>query len=100
MIVGAFLFGLIIANMTSVLCTVDVLHMRFRQEMDVLQEYLEKRAVPPALRQRVKLYFDYLYDRQFGMLEGRLLNSREQKLPPKLIDDMCMLHLTQLSMGK
>ena len=75
MITGTFIYGLVIANMTSVLANSDVLQMRFRQEMDAMNRYLDMRDVPEGLRQRIKIYFDYVNIKQYGMLEEKVLDS-------------------------
>jgi len=75
MMVGTFIYGLVIANMTSVLANSDVLQMRFRQEMDGMNAYMDMRDVPEGLRQRIKIYFDYVFIKQYGMLEEKVLAS-------------------------
>ena len=84
MILGTFVYGLVIANMTSMLANIDVLRMRFRQEMDSMNAYMDMRHVPDGLKQRVKIYFDYLYMKQYGLLEETILAS----LPSKVRGDI------------
>ena len=80
MLFGVFGFGLIIANMTSVLSNIDVVNMRFRHEMDDINKWLALRSVPSQLRERVESYFAYIYRSQNGMLDHVLLDE----LPPQL----------------
>jgi len=70
MMLGTFIYGLVIANMTSLLANIDVLRMRFRQEMDAMNGYMDMRDVPEGLKQRIKIFFDFIYMKQYGMLRA------------------------------
>ena len=85
MLFGTFAYALLIASMTSVLSNIDVLQMRFRSEMDMLSQYMEHRDVPDGLRERIKSFFDYIFLKQYGMLEERIL----AELPPGLFREVC-----------
>ena len=89
MVIGVFGYGLIIANMTSVLANLDVVSMRFRHEMDAIGRWLSFRCTPEALRDRINLCFMYYNRTQQGMLDGALFAN----LPPKLCNDLASLHL-------
>ena len=93
MVAGVFGYGLIIANMTSVLGNLDVVSMRFRHEMDALSRWLSFRCTPESLRERVNLCFMYFSRTQHGMLDEALLAD----LPPKLCSDLAELHLDILT---
>lgn len=64
MLVGVFGYGLIIANMTSVLANVDVVSMRYRHEMDLLAKWMVVRSMPESLRERINVYFHYIFRKQ------------------------------------
>ena len=93
MVIGVFGYGLIIANMTSVLANLDVVSMRFRHEMDAIGRWLSFRCTPEALRDRINLCFMYYNRTQQGMLDGALFAN----LPPKLCNDLAALHLDLLT---
>uniref|UniRef100_A0A7S1UCC9 Cyclic nucleotide-binding domain-containing protein n=1 Tax=Phaeomonas parva TaxID=124430 RepID=A0A7S1UCC9_9STRA len=82
---GTFLYALLIAGMASVLANIDVLQMRFRSEMDLLNQYMEFRDIPEGLRDRIKSFFDYIFQKQYGMLEEHIMNE----LPPHLFREVC-----------
>ena len=84
MLIGTFVYGLVIANMTSVLANADVLRMRFRQELDTINSYIDIRDVPDGLRQRIKNYYDYVYIKQFGLLEETILGSMPENVQKDL----------------
>lgn len=83
MIFGVFGYGLIIANMTSVLSNIDVVSMRFRHEMDSINKWMVLRSVPDALKEKIELHFSYLVRTQHGMLDNALFAD----LPPQLKKD-------------
>jgi len=93
MLLGTFLYALIIANMTSVLANVDVLRVRFRQEFDKLNEFMENRDIPDGLRQRIKTFYDYTYMKQSGMLEEKIM----AEMPPKLREDIAQVNVKLIS---
>ena len=68
-LLGAYLYALIIANMTSVLINMDVTYTRYKNKVDELHDYMGKRTVPADLQHRIMMYFRYIYDRQKGELE-------------------------------
>ena len=77
---GVFLYGLIIANMTSVLSNLDVVGMRFRKEKDDVLSWLSLNSFPEALKQRINMFYGYIYRKQYGMLETNIFKD----LPPAL----------------
>ena len=79
-IFGVFGYGLIIANMTSVLSNLDVVNMRFRHEMDNLSKWLKVRCAPETLKAYVQMHFTYLTRSQYGMLDEEIYKD----LPPQL----------------
>jgi hypothetical protein len=80
MIFGVFGYGLIIANMTSVLSNIDVVSMRFRHEMDTVNKWLLFRSVPTSLRERVEMFFTYLERSQHGILDDTLFEGLPKQL--------------------
>ena len=89
MVTGVFGYGLIIANMTSVLANIDVVSMRFRHEIDAISRWLSFRSTPESLRNRISMCFMYLSRTQHGMLDKHLFGD----LPPKLSKDLAGLNL-------
>lgn len=86
MLFGVFAYGLIIANMTSVLSNIDVVRMRFRHEMDNINKWLIFRSVPDSLRERVEMFFTYLEKTQLGMLDKVLFEGLPNQLAKEFSD--------------
>eukprot|EP00957_Ditylum_brightwellii_P092187 7018256-Ditylum_brightwellii.AAC.1 len=93
MIFGVFGYGLIIANMTSVLSNLDVVSVRFRHEMDTLSRWLNFRSVPAQLKDRINMHFTYLSRKQHGVLDHIIFDD----LPPQLSRDLCELNMDLLT---
>lgn len=80
MLFGVFGYGLIIANMTSVLSNIDVVNMRFRHEMDKLHLWLAFRSVPAPLYQKIDMCFHYLEKSQYGVVDQNILAGLPNQL--------------------
>ena len=88
MLVGSFSFAMTIAVMSSVIANQDILYMEFRQKMEELSEYMNHRAMPEKLQQKLVNHFDYLFNVQYGKLELEIL----QQLPSSLRSEMMKLN--------
>mmetsp|Transcript_36869 Transcript_36869/g.74859 ORF Transcript_36869/g.74859 Transcript_36869/m.74859 type:complete len:986 (-) Transcript_36869:270-3227(-) len=75
MFVGRFAYSATTAGMSSLVANSNVLTMRFKQEMDSLESYMQQHAIPNGLQTRVKDYFEYIFKRQLGVVDTKLLLS-------------------------
>jgi voltage-gated potassium channel len=80
MLVGVCVFGLLIANVTSLLANRDVATSRFRSKMQTIKSYLGFRGIPADIRARVCGHFDVLYEKQGGMSGSDILGTLPEKL--------------------
>ena len=64
MLVGASLFAYGISNMGSLFFNLSRNDMAYRQQMDEINEFMQARGLPMALRARVREYYDNLYARR------------------------------------
>ena len=92
MLFGVFGYGLIIANMTSVIANMDVVSMRHRHEMDELAKWMIVRSVPEDLRERVNLFYHYMWRKQYGMLDQDLFHDFPGGLKTE-VSHMCLVSL-------
>lgn len=93
MLFGVFGYGLIIANMTSVLSNLDVVSMRYRHEMDSVNRWLTFRSVPESLRLQIDMFFTHMVRTQYGMLDRALFDD----LPSQISRDFAEFNLPMLS---
>jgi len=93
MFVGQFAYAAVIANMTSLMANADVLSMRFKQEMDTLDIYMDYKELPDGLRLRVREFFKYLYQKQYGMLDEQVWKGIAPQFKLEVIQQRAlMLH--------
>jgi len=64
MLIGASLFAYGISNMGSLFFNLSRNDMAYRQQMDEINEFMQARGLPMALRARVREYYDNLYARR------------------------------------
>ena len=69
MLIGAFSFAVVIAVMSSVIANQDILYVEFRQNMEIMTEYMRFRGLKEELQRKLGNHFDYLFETQFGKLE-------------------------------
>jgi len=93
MLFGVFGYGLIIANMTSVLSNLDVVSMRYRHEMDNVNRWLMFRSVPETLREQIEMFFTHMVRTQYGMLDRVLFDD----LPPQISREFAEMNLPLLN---
>jgi len=72
---SALLNGLLVANFTSVIAKQDIVNVRFRQATDTLNRYMDIRALPDKLKERVRLYNAFLYNNSFGIPDKTLRDA-------------------------
>lgn len=90
MLTGALTYALVIANMTSVLANANVLYCRHMDEINTMTQLMDDRDLPDGLKGRVKLSFEYMWSKQWGMLDRHLLGE----MPPKLRELVCETNIT------
>ena len=89
MLAGALVYALVIANMTSVLANANVLYVRHVDELTAVTQVLDDRDLPEGLRQRVRLEFEYVWAKQFGMLDRHLVRELPLFLRAELASTCC-----------
>lgn len=77
---GAALYGLIIANVASLVASLDIAKSRFRERVDRVNSFLSYRRVPGSLREKVNNYYAYLWDSSRGYDESESLADLPQPL--------------------
>lgn len=88
-LMGLFLYSVILANLTSVLSNLNVVARRFRNEMEQAHSYMSMHVIPKDTQALLRNYLDFSFARQGGMLQEKILN----KLPTKLVQEMiCNFH--------
>jgi hypothetical protein len=72
MMLGASMYAFIIGNLASLFSSIDATRTRFFARVDAADEYLRARDVSPQLNDRVRRYYEYLWDRHRGVQKDML----------------------------
>ena len=90
MIVGVASYGFVIGNVASFLSNRDIERAQFLEKVDRMDSFLRYRKVPLKVRDRVKSYYQYLWDSRLG--------SGDQEVLDDLIDSLqteVLLHINR-----
>lgn len=80
MIVGVGVYAYIIGNIASILTNIDPARAHYLTQRERLSAFMQYRHLPRPLQQRVRDYYDYLWEQRRVFDETTIL----QQLPPSL----------------
>jgi len=85
-IVGSVLFSVIFGNVAVLISSFDAAYSRYRERMDMVNEFIETNNIPADTRDRMRAYVDYTWNMNKG------LNVRDlvMELPDGLRTDIFM----------
>jgi Ca2+-binding EF-hand superfamily protein/CRP-like cAMP-binding protein len=94
MLVGGAFYGLVIANMNSIVTNMDTNSRMYNERMDAVCSYLSERKFPPSLAFRVRKYFKHLLLHKTALDEQVILEKLSPQLRQEvsrfLIDDLVL----------
>ena len=74
MLIGVFLYALLIAIMTSVIANQDATGMEFKNNLEKITDVLQVNRISSAKTELITQYFEYLNSRQGGKPEAEILS--------------------------
>ena len=80
MILGAGVYGYVIANVASILANIDPARVRYREMVERLSVFMRYRDIPTELQKRILDYNSYLWEKRLGYDESAAVEG----LPPTL----------------
>lgn len=86
MIFGVGVYGYIIGNVASILASIDPAKANYLQNMERLSSFMNYRNIPPALQNRIRDYYTYLWEKRLSYDESTLISA----LPPSLQTDVSL----------
>ncbi|MBM4143513.1 MAG: cyclic nucleotide-binding domain-containing protein [Lentisphaerae bacterium] len=86
MVFGVGVYGYVIGNVAGLLTRVDPVKTRRRETMQTLEAFMAYRSLPESLRQRIRDYYAYLWDKRLAFDESSLIAA----LPPGLQVDVAL----------
>lgn len=79
-VIGGFLFGLIIASLTSVVTGIDINVQKVQEETDAVKSFVAKRNLSPELSCQVRRHFREYYEKKTAIDERKIFESMSPKL--------------------
>ena len=80
MIVGVGMYGYIIGNVAHLLANIDVARAPFRQKMENVNAFLRYRHLPTSLQDKIRNYYNYLWESRLGYDEFTFLKDLPRSL--------------------
>ncbi len=68
-IIGVGMFGYIIGNVATLIVNIDTARADFRTKMEEVRNYMRIKRIPAPIQDRVKNYYNYLWETQKGITD-------------------------------
>lgn len=81
---GAAVFSMVIANLASLIASLDLAKARHKERLERVGGFLHYKKIPRGLQAKVQDYFDYLWDSRRGFEEHRVLEDVPEPLKTDL----------------
>ena len=86
MIIGVGVYAFIIGNIASILTNIDPARSRYLQQRERLTAFMQYHHLPRDLQQRIREYYDYLWEQRLVFDETKVIKD----LPPSLSAEVSM----------
>ena len=96
MILGATLYGLFIASLTSFLADSDASAKAYSSQLDMLNQYMKHRLLPPNLRIKMRNYLELSFPNKRAFNEELIMNSLNLPLRKEVAWHKCKVVLSRL----
>ncbi len=80
MIIGAGVYGYVVANIARMLSNMDPAKAAYLKERDQLSSFMRYRNLPASLQHRIHDYYDHLWEQQLFYSESNVLHSLSPSL--------------------
>ena len=82
---GSIFFAFLISSITSLLSNRDINCKKYREDLAIVKQFMVTKSLADCSLNSVNQYFDFIYSKQFGVSETKLLSE----LPRKIASDIC-----------
>lgn len=83
-VIGAGLYGYVIAIFASLIANLDSARKKFSEQMDEINTFMRFRKIPLDLQKQIRSYYDYLWESRRGYSEGHVLADLPDSLRLKV----------------
>lgn len=81
---GSIFFAFLISSIMSLLSNRDINSKKYREDLAIVKQFMAMKSLADCSLNSVNQYFDFIYSKQFGVSESKLLSE----LPRKIASDM------------
>jgi hypothetical protein len=100
MLLGASLYAFIIGNIASLLSKIDTAKINFWNRIEAISQYLRYRQVPSDINERVKKYYEYLWERHRGLTGNIILDDLPKPLRLEVVQSVARELLANVPLFK
>jgi hypothetical protein len=83
-LIGAGLYGYVIAIFASLIANLDSARKKFSEQMDEINTFMRFRKIPLDLQKQIRSYYDYLWESRRGYSEAHVLADLPDSLRLKV----------------
>jgi len=83
-VIGAGLYGYVIAIFASLIANLDSARKKFSEQMDEINTFMRFRKIPLHLQKQIRSYYDYLWESRRGYNEAHVLADLPDSLRLKV----------------
>jgi voltage-gated potassium channel len=83
-VIGAGLYGYVIAIFASLIANLDSARKKFSEQMDEINTFMRFRKIPLGLQKQIRSYHDYLWESRRGYSEAHVLADLPDSLKLKV----------------
>lgn len=80
MILGVGTYGYVIANLSSYFGNIDTARSDFTRKMGIINAFLVYREIPPELENRIRSYYNYIWDNRLDHNEEEVIGELPDSL--------------------
>jgi CRP-like cAMP-binding protein len=92
MLLGGAFYGYVVANMSSIVASMDTAARAEEEELDTLAAYMLERQLPKDLANRIRKYYKLFLEQKTSLDEGRIL----QRLTPQLRQEVALFLMADI----
>lgn len=83
-VIGAGLYGYVIAIFASLIANLDSARRKFSEQIDEINTFMRFRKIPADLQKQIRSYYDYLWESRRGYNESHVLADLPDSLKLKV----------------
>jgi len=88
-LLGAGLYGYVIAIFASLIAKLDVARTHFTEQIEKMNTFMRFRKIPSDLQDRIRSYYEYLWTSRRGYDEGQVLSELPDSLKIQVSLHLC-----------